>query len=167
MHTALDTSSDAFDSAERSFVASIREHGWFGSAVMPDTAGPSFSFTTGFWVNAQKPELIVFGMRNEIAHQIFWDLFRDAQAGKDLPVGVRTGEVFSNFAAYVFPVARRHYPLYFGWSRWFYAGDDFPCLQIVWPDRGRLFPWEAGFDPALAGNQIDLTEYGWLASLAH
>jgi hypothetical protein len=54
-----------------------------------------------------------------------------------------------------------------GWSRWFYGGDAFPCLQIVWSDRDGRFPWQSGFDPALAGLQPDLTENGWLASLTH
>ncbi|HEY1605029.1 MAG TPA: DUF4262 domain-containing protein [Allosphingosinicella sp.] len=30
-----------------------------------------------------------------------------------------------------------------GWSRWFYGGDVFPYLRLVWPDRVGLFPWEA------------------------
>ena len=69
--------------------------------------------------------------------------------------------------AYVFPVAKRHYANHLGWSRWFYAGDDFPCQQIVWPDRAGLFPWEAGFDPTFANKQPDLTEHGWLAALTN
>jgi hypothetical protein len=36
----------------------------------------------------------------------------------------------------------------------------------VWPDRAGVFPWEAGFDPAFAGDQVDLTEDGWRAALA-
>jgi len=49
-----------------------------------------------------------------------------------------------------------------GESRWFYGGDDFPCLQIVWPDRAGRFPWEADFDAQFEGNQPDLTEQGWV-----
>jgi hypothetical protein len=108
----------------------------------------------------------MFSLRHEIAHNVFWGVFRDAKAGQTLPIAVRTDQLFGNLPAFVFPVAKRHYPDHLGWSRWFYGGDDFPCLQIVWPDRAGLFPWEVGFDQAFAGNQTDLTESGWSASLA-
>jgi hypothetical protein len=167
MRTALDAPPQVLDKAEQSFVAKIREHGWFGTAVQGDAEGPGFSYTTGFWVTTGKPEVIMFGMSDTIAHDVLWDLFRDAQAGRGLPVGMRTGEVFANLPAYAFPVAKRHYASHFGWSRWFYGGDDFPCLQIIWPDRAGVFPWEAGFDPSFAKDQPDLTEDGWLAALAN
>jgi hypothetical protein len=113
-------------------------------------------------VNANQPELIIFGMREAIAHDLFWGLFRDANGGKQLAVGARTDAVFANLPAYAFRVAKRHYPNFLGWSRWFYGGDDFPCLQIVWSDRQGHFPWEPGFAAEFAGGQPDLTESGWL-----
>ena len=159
--TALDVPSAELDEHERSFVANIREHGWFRTAVSADDEEPSFSFTTGFWKNAHQHELLIFGMRGEIVHDIFWDLFRDAQNGKSFATGRRTGDVFGNAPAYLFRIAERHYRNYLGWSCWFYRGIDFPCLQIVWPDRAGLFPWQAGFEHEFEGMQLDLTESGW------
>ena len=167
MRTALDAPPELLDQIEQSFVAKVRQHGWFRTGVQGDAEGPAFSFTTGFWLNTRTPEVIMFSTKDEIAHDVFWDLFRDAKSDRALPVGTRTDQVFANLAAYAFPVAKRHYADYLGWSRWFYRGDDFPCLQIVWPDRTGAFPWEAGFDPAFANDQPDLTENGWLAALAN
>lgn len=166
MLTALDAPPNAFDEQELSFVTSIRENGWFRTNVFEEADSVGFSYTTGFWVNAQQPELITFSMRSETAHDVFWDLFRDGRAGRHLAVGRRTDNVFANVPAYAFTVAQAHYQEHLGWSRWFYAGDYFPCVQIVWSDRSGLFPWESGFDPALLNSQPDLTEKGWLASLA-
>src|SRR5262245_16779311 len=128
MRTALDAPDDALDAGERSFVVQIREHGWFGTGVLADEEGPGFSYTTGFWLNTGQPEVILFGMKYEIAHDVFWDLFRDGEAGRSIPVGTRTDQPFANLPAYAFPVARRHYREHLGWSRWFYGGDEFPCL---------------------------------------
>jgi hypothetical protein len=161
MPTALDAQPDELDEGERSFVASIREHGWFRTRVFGDDEGPGYSFTTGFWVNANQPELIIFSTREDIAHDVFWDLFRDAKGGKRLPIGERTDAVFANLPAYVFRVARKHYRDLLGWSRWFYRGDDFPCLQVVWPDRDGKFPWQPGFNVEFKNDQPDLTERGW------
>lgn len=166
MRTALDAPLAALDEEEKAFVATIREHGWFRTGILSDAEAPSFSFTTGFWINAHHPELAIFNMQDAIAHQVFWDVFLEAKAGRGIPVGRRTDAVFSNLPAYAFTVAKRHYADHLGWSRWFYGGDDFPCLQIVWPDRTGLFPWEGGFDPEFEGNQPDLTERGWINEIA-
>jgi hypothetical protein len=63
-------------------------------------------------------------------------------------------------------VANRFYADHLGWTRWFYGGDRFPCLQIVWPDRAGVFPWEPGFDATFSNDQADLTEHGWQAAIA-
>jgi len=161
MDTALLAPDSALDDAERAFVASIREHGWFRTNVFADDDGPGFSYTTGFWVTLGMPELIMFGLKSEIAHDVFWDVFRDLQAGKTLPSRSRTGDVFGNHDAFLFPVNRDLYAEFLGWSRWFYGDDDFPCLQLVWPDRRGIFPWERGFDTTMAHLQPDVSEGGW------
>ena len=166
MITALDAHAETLDDDEKSFVAKIHEHGWFNTSVTSDEEGPGFSYTSGLWVNAHQPEVIMFGMKREIAHDVFWDLFRDAQAGQGLKQGIRTDQVFANLPAYVFPVAKNYFREYLGWNRWLYGGDDFPCVQIVWSDRDGVFPWEAGFDPTFAHDQPDLTASGWSALIA-
>ena len=75
--------------------------------------------------------------------------------------------MFANLPAYLFPVAKAYYAEHFGWNRWFYAGDDFPCLQLIWPDRNGVFPWEKGFDETFREDQPDLSEHGWLTSLTN
>lgn len=164
MLTALDAREDALDQFEKPFVATIREHGWYRTHVLEEGQEPSFSYTTGFWVHTNQPELLMFGMPSTV-HDVFWDLYRDALQGNSLQVGKRSDQVFGNLPAYVFRVAKRHYRDILGWSRWFYAGDEFPCLQLVWPDRDGTFPWQTGFDPAFENRQIDLTEKGWRESI--
>src|SRR5690349_891478 len=132
MLTALDAAPDALDASEQAFVAKIREHGWFRTNVFGDEQGPGFSFSTGFWVSANHPELMIFSTKSETAHDIFWDLFRDAKSGKSLSVRRRTYAVFANLPAYAFPVGKKYYRDFLGWSRWFYGSDAFRCLQIVW-----------------------------------
>ena len=79
MITALDAPANALDPDETSFVVSIRENGWFDTSVTGDEEGPGFSYTSGLWVNACQPEVIMFSIKREIAHDVFWDLYRDAQ----------------------------------------------------------------------------------------
>ena len=165
MRTALDIPTDSLDQNEQVFVANVREHGWFRTSVFEDEVGPGFSYSTGFWISGQQPELIMFSMKPEIVHDVFWNLFGEGKAVLTLPVGQRTDIVFANLPAYAFPVAEIFYADYLGWSRWFYGGNNFPCLQIVWPDRGGVFPWEAGFDTGFHDAQPDLTEHGWSSAV--
>ncbi|MBB4000481.1 DUF4262 domain-containing protein [Aureimonas pseudogalii] len=165
MRTVLDVPAKTLDTSEMAFVAEVREHGFIRTEVSGDREGPGFSYSTGFWVTTSQPEFIMFGMMGEAAHTVFWDLYRDAQAQAALSFGKKTDRVFANLPACIFPIAKRFYADHLGWSRWFYRGDEFPCLQVVWPDREGVFPWEAGFDPAFSDRQSDLTEQGWQASL--
>lgn len=166
MLTALDAPSDALDQHERTFVENIREHGWFRNGVFADDDHVGFAYTTGFWISAKQPELIIFSLSQDVSHKVFWDLFRDAKDGAALLIGKRTDGVFGGAPAYAFPVAKKHYRELLGWSRWFYGGDDFPCLQIVWPDRNGVFPWEPNFETDFQSSQPDLTERGWANEVA-
>jgi Domain of unknown function (DUF4262) len=161
MRTALDTPTEKLDAHERDFVSKIREHGWFRTSVFGDNAGPNFSYTTGLWVNHQRPEVIVFSLKSEIAHDILWDVYRDAEAGRIYPLGEPVSGVFGNTDAVFTQVAKEHYADYLGWNRWFYGGDDFPCLQLIWPDRIGLFPWQPAASEEFAVSQPDLSPDGW------
>lgn len=36
------------------------------------------------------------------------------------------------------------YREFLGYALWFYDGDAFDALQIVWPDEACRYPWDAG-----------------------
>ena len=163
--TALNASAEALDDEERHFVGVIREHGWFHTHVIRDDDGPGFSYTTGFWVTLGHPEIIVFSLKDEVASAVLWDIYRSIVAGNRPLVGTPS-DLFANMPMALFPVSTAHYHDHLGWSRWFYGCDDFPTLQMVWPDRSGAFPWQPGFDAeAFGSSQPDLTASGWRASL--
>ena len=161
MNTALDVPLDRLDPNERKFVAAIREHGWFAIHVQEEEGLPGFSYTSGFWLRFGQPEIIVFALPRATIHDILWTRFRDLEAEVRPPQALPVPGVLGNLDAAFFPVAKRHHAEHLGWSRWFYGGDDFPCLQLVWPDRSNRFPWEPGFDPSMLASQPDLSEQGW------
>lgn len=166
MHTALDLAPDTLDEGEQRFVSNIREHGWFRTSVFEDEEGPGFSYSTGFWLTAATPEIIVFSLGIEVAHNTLWQLYAEARDRVTWPVATATDSVFESHAACFFPVARRHYAAHLGWSDWFYRGAAFPCLQLVWSDQAGRFPWQDGADPDFSGLQPDLSEHGWAAEFA-
>jgi len=164
--TIRDNRDAEFDDHEHLFLEKVDQVGWFATHVF-DAEGeePDFTFTTGYWLNAGFAETIVFGLPKDTAHDVLWDMFNDIEANKKPPIGVSTSSIFANIDAYLFPVAKRHYREYLGQSRWFYDGDDFPCLQLVWPDADGIFPWQSGYDKKHKDVQPDLTEHGWVKAL--
>lgn len=162
MRTAFDIDVSSLDEQERRFLDNIRDHGWFDNRIFDDESVlPDFSYTSGFYSSLEFPEVILFSLSKEVSHSILWDLYRDIQSGKSILVGAKTREIFGNAEAILLPVAKSQYEEHLGWNRWFYRGDDFPCLQLVWPDPEGRFPWEANFDERLRDYQPDLTEFGW------
>ena len=162
MFTALDAAPEQLDKHEQNFVANIRQHGWFGTHVATDGEGPGFSYTTGFWLKFGSPELIVFSLQREIAHDAFWHVYYELEAGRRFPVGEPTENIFKNAAAVLLPVSPDRYRSHLGWSRWFYGNDDFECLQLVFPDQGGEFPWTPGSTADFRAAQPDLTAGNWL-----
>ena len=163
MPTALDAPPDTLDAQETNFVAQVRNHGWFRTNVFQDEEGPGFSYTTGFWVHLQAPEIIVFSLTSEIAHAVLWDIYRDVSGGASLQVGQRLPSIFANIEAVLLPVSKTFYSDYLGWDRWFYGGDDWPCVQLVWPDSSGAFPWEPGYEERFLNSQPNLTGAEWPA----
>jgi hypothetical protein len=167
MRTALDAPAATLDEDEQTFIAKIREFGWFRTGVLGEDEQPGFAYTTGFWSSLGAPEILVFSLKLEIAHNVLWDIYREARDGRSLPIGQAIGDIFGNHMAYLFPVAKEHYAEHVGWSRWFYGDDDFPCVQLVWPDRNGVFPWQADFDESFRDDQPDLSPTGWVSELRH
>jgi len=167
MLTTLDVDPSKLDEHERKFVSNIREHGWFGTAVFGDEEGPGFSYTTGFWLKLNFPEIITFSLKREIAHDTFWHIYRTLEQGERFAIGAPIDSIFESSHAALLPVSKRHYKDHLGWGRWFYRGDDFNCVQLVWTDRGGFFPWQRGYATEFIAAQPDLTNGTWSGQREH
>jgi hypothetical protein len=161
MRTALDAPTRLMDAEEKRFVAAIRKHGWFDTGVRADDEGPGFAYTTGFWLNLRHPELILFGLPQQTMHDILWDAYRAIRDGEVWPANEPVSRVFGNHKAVLLSVDTARYADFLGWSLWFYGGDVFPCLQVVWPDSAGKFPWQDGAALDCEADQPDLSIGAW------
>jgi Domain of unknown function (DUF4262) len=130
------------DPDEKAVLADIDACGWHGRWVREDETGPQFSYSIGFRHTLGAPEVIVVGMRSEIAHSLLWEAYRRARRGE----AVAPGRFYDSFLdghpvtfVEVSDDARREY---LGFAHWYYK-SDFPALQLVWPSAtdGR-WPWD-------------------------
>lgn len=169
MRTALDADPAQLDRHEKNFVNKVRKHGWFHTSVAPREGedGPSFGYTTGFWLKFRFPELIVFSLRRQVAHDTFWHVYRELDAGKQFAIGEPRDDIFQNAAVVLLPVSPEEYQSHLGWSRWFYGGDEFQCLQLVFPDTNGYFPWSDRGSDSFRTSQPDLTTGNWFGHRCH
>jgi Domain of unknown function (DUF4262) len=161
MRTALDADFTQLNKHELNFVENIRKHGWVATHVSSDNDGPGFSYTTGFYLKFDFPELILFSLRGPVAHDTFWYIYRELETGRRFPTGEPLDHVFENAAALLLPVSTDQYRAHLGWSRWFYGSDDFQCLQLVFPDSSGQFPWPPHSAESFRATQPDLTSGNW------
>ncbi|WP_198028221.1 DUF4262 domain-containing protein [Bradyrhizobium sp. WSM1743] len=139
---------------DKIILRNVRNHGCHIVGI-PD-ADPPFAFSIGLFVNYGHPELIIFGQRPENAQAII-NLVRDRVAdGHKFVDGDISGEFLENdYKLGFWQVPFKDYPEYLGTAIWFYSKSRlaFPCLQVIWQDVNRRFPWEAGCSLAVKQDQ--------------
>jgi hypothetical protein len=126
--------------------ADIATHGWHVIKVFEDAEGPGFAFTIGLYKRFAHPELVVFGLPLETMHLMLNAAGEAIRAGQTFGVGQKSDDILQGYSCTFRPFPREHYEAYLGSGRWFYDGDDFPALQLIWPDREHRFPWAAPVD---------------------
>ena len=108
---------------------------------------PGFAYTIGLYQRFNHPEIICFGLKNDVVGAILnhaCDLIKEGQV---LQVNKEYRGFLEGFAIQFLRVDKDYYQNYLGYGGWFYDnGFDFPALQLVWPDKQHLFPWQDGFN---------------------
>jgi hypothetical protein len=117
--------------------------------VMPDTVGPGWSYSVGLFQTLRHPELVVFGLPSSVTQPIINDLGERIRSGAQFQHGARDSEVLEKHAVQFVGIPESAFETHLGYALWFYRRKPFPALQVVWPDRKGILPWEAGFDVTL------------------
>jgi len=125
---------------------------WWIGAV--DDAEP-FAYTVGLHRLFQHPEVLLTGLRAQTAMGVLNALGNKIRDGARYETGERiAGVLTGGMSVALRPIkSKQTYRDYLGYALWFYGGDWFPVVQLVWPDKKNVLPTESGFDPALAAKQ--------------
>lgn len=120
----------------------VREHGCHVMTVAADDVGPGFAYSIGLSKTYGQPELICFGLKSDLMHSMINELSARMGRGERVGDGKRVSELIEGYDCVLRTMDKRRYREYLGYARWFYNGDGFDVLQIVWPDKQANFPWE-------------------------
>ncbi len=135
----------AEDKFEQKALDDIREYGLHIIGVAEDDQGPGFVYSLGLFENYVHPEIIIIGLKQDLAQRLLNNMAYDIKHGKTFESGEFHEDVLDDFLCYFGQVPRSKYKDYVGWSRWYYEGDDFPLVQCVYPTVAGKFPWQKDF----------------------
>jgi hypothetical protein len=139
--------------------ADIATFGWHVVQVPEDDEGPGFAFTIGLYKRFQHPELIVFGLPLDTMLLMLNGAGEAVRAGRTYEGGQSSDDLLEGYACTFRPVPSKHYEEFLGYARWYYDGDDFPTLQLIWPDREHRYPWAAPAGAWIRGGQPVLADH--------
>jgi hypothetical protein len=132
------------DGIERKLRADIEQYGWHVLNVLPGDSHPPHSYSVGLFATFDHPEIVVVGLPGDTAHHLINNLAEEIKEGASFEAGCRYGHVLEGYDVMFVRVAPENYRTYFGRALDYYGSISFSILQMVWPDRNRFFPWDAG-----------------------
>ena len=143
------------DASEAKALADIEQYGCHIIHVLEDEVGPCFTYSIGIERTSHRPELIVTGLKPEIAQSIINNYSSRVQSGEVFEADTSYADFLEGFDVRFAPVSKAHYKEYFGWARWLYDGNDFRVYQLIWPSTEGVWPWDQNARP----------EYTWYIPL--
>jgi hypothetical protein len=112
--------------------------------VPVDGAGPGFTFSVGLWHNFEQPEVIAFGLPEDVAHRLINAIADEADEGHRFLDGETNDQLLVGYPVQFVAVPANAYADHLGSAQWAYEGAEFPCVQLVWPDKQGRWPWTSG-----------------------
>ncbi len=148
------------DDHERKTIADVQNHGWHVLKVMEDDEGPAFAYTVGLYHSFGHPELIVVGLPIEVGHSVLNIAGESIRRGVRYAEGIRSDEFLEGRACTFRRMPESQYRHYLGWDLWFYDGNAFPALQMIWADQHGRWPWETSVDQGVRKQQPVIEDQG-------
>ena len=131
----------ARDRHEQRVLDDINKYGWHCVNILAEGNHTEYSFTVGLFHTYQHPELIIFGLAHDIAHEILTIAANAIKRKEPIGLAVPTDALLEGYSCCFIDVPISKYYEHVGFCHWFYQSDNFPLYQIVWPTRSGLFPW--------------------------
>jgi len=136
--------SDDLSPEEKKVLQDVAEEGVHIVHVPKSDEGPGFSATIGLWFHFEQPEVIVFGLPDEVAEELLNAVTDAADEGKRFKHGEDHKDLLIGYAVRFLDVPLEKVSDYLGTAQWAYAGAEFPVVQLVWPDKKQQWPWQPG-----------------------
>lgn len=131
----------------------VKEYGHSVISIKSSDYLPSFAYTVGLKETINHPELICFGLKPELMHNILNDVVDIIKFSGTISTGKEFKNIFKNARATFLEVDKRNINDYFKVANLYYGSFDFKAIQLVWADPQNIFPWEDNFNESFEYKQ--------------
>ena len=132
----------------------IDEHGWAVHAIEgAGEGGPPFAHTVGLSQTFDHPEVLVYGLPEQLAGKILNGVGQRINAGDPPPVGTRVPDVINHYDVVFIPMVDGPGTDDVIILDAMWEGRSERVVQLVWPDQHGRFPWDPECDPDIVRNQ--------------
>lgn len=107
---------------------------------------PSFAYSVGLTETYNHPEIICFGLKTELLHQLINDVAEIIKTEGRINLNKEYENIFQNSRAKFLQIDKRNIEDYFGVAVKYFRTNEINGLQLIWTDRNNKFPWENGFE---------------------
>lgn len=129
--------------AEEKCIADVEQYDLHVMKIGGDDEWPEFTYSVGLYKRFGLPEVIILGLRTDLAHRILNEVAARARSGYRYKAGDRVAGLIEGFDMEFRPVAEVQIEPHFGWALWFYDFEPFPVLQLVFPTTAGVWPWDS------------------------
>lgn len=136
---------DDLDDSDRRLLSDIDEFGWHVVLIPEEDGTPGWAFSVGLTSSFGMPEIITFGLRQDLSHYLVNTVGEWAKAGTRTTENTLYSGLIDGFDCTFRSVENKWYQSFVGAACWYYRSVDFPLLQCFWPDRESRFPWDNNF----------------------
>jgi len=131
--------------ADAKALADIAKFGLHVINVMEDDEHAPFTYSIGIEQSLGMPELIVIGLKSNVAHSAINECYEQMKKGLTIAPGVKvSGLLGGDFECIIGEASSEQVADCMHWARWLYKDQPFRAYQIIWPTTTGVFPWEPG-----------------------
>lgn len=129
------------DESDKKALDDIEQFGCHVLNVLEGDGEPSFSYSIGINKQQNKPDVVVMGLKSELAHSLVNNYKDRLLSGEEFIPGKYYQGFLEGFDVCFVEVDKSHYDELFGWGLWLHKGYEFDMLQLVWPTTKGIWPW--------------------------
>lgn len=149
------------DDLDCRILSTISERGYDVIFVGAETDEvPAFCYSVGLRATTGQPDVVVIGLRAEMAIFVVNEYCLRVKVGERFEPGGRYLGFLNEFPVSFERVDAVHYHSYLRFNSWGYAGTEANALQLVYPNTSGVWPWDAEADEWFRRYQRLLTTDG-------
>jgi hypothetical protein len=132
LHNIINLGRFNMDKYEKEVLDNIEKYGCHIPHVLEEQDLPRFTYSIGINKTSKQPDIIIMGLKQNIAHWVINEYHRRIRAGEIFELDQYYSGFLKGFNITFKKVLLEHYEEYFGWGIWYNGGFD-PTTSGIWP----------------------------------